>query len=213
MVALNWDLPGERFYEAGVDRGVFYPNVGSGVAWNGLISVDESVSGGEQQPIHFDGKKVFDLIQNEDFQADIEAYSAPAAFRASDGIVSIAPGLFVTQQPRITFGFSYRTKIGNDIKYDDYGYKIHLVYNATASPTTRSNKTQSSGTDITPLKWTINAVPPPSSTFKPASHLVIDSSLITSAKLTSLENLLYGTASTNPGLPTQSAVVALLSAP
>lgn len=213
MVALNWDLPGERFYETGVDRGVFYPKVGAGVAWNGLISVEEAVSGGEQQPIHFDGKKVYDLIQNEDFQADIEAYSAPTAFRAADGIVSIAPGLFATQQPRATFGFSYRTKIGNDIKFDDYGYKIHLVYNASASPTARSNKSQSDQIDVTPLKWSIYAVPPSSSTFKPAAHLVVDSSLITAAKLTSLENLLYGTSTTNPSLPTQSAVIALLSAP
>jgi hypothetical protein len=210
MVALIWDKLGERFYEAGVDRGVFYPKVGAGVAWNGLVSVTDKISGGEHAPIYLDGKKTEDLIRHEDFQAIVEAFSAPAGFLVCDGFKSIAPGLYVTQQPRVSFGFSYRTFIGNDVKQNEYSYKIHIVYNVMASPTDRTNKTLSESTELSTLKWTVDAVPPAATAWKPSAHLVIDTSLITSSKRIALENLLYGTSSTNPSLPTQSAVVALL---
>ena len=117
MVALVWDQVGDRSYETGVDRGVFYTRAGLGTVWNGLVSVTETNNGGEVKPIYLDGKKIFDFVEGEDFQMDIEAYYAPDAFRDADGIVALAPGLFATQQPRRTFGFSYRTlKASNYLK-------------------------------------------------------------------------------------------------
>lgn len=213
MVALTWNDVGERFYETGVDRGVFYPIVGSGVAWNGLISITDKVSGGEQASTYLDGKRTEILIRNEDFQGIIEAISAPAEFAVCDGYKVIAPGLFAAQQTRKLFGFSYRTLIGNDLKLNEYSYKLHLVYNLMASPTEKTNKTLSGSTEPSTLKWTVDAVPPAASTYRPSAHLVVDISLITSAKRIALENLLYGTVSTNPALPTQSALITLLTAP
>lgn len=212
MVALNWSQVGEKFYETGVDKGVFYPKTGTPAAWNGLVSVTENVSGGDSKPIYFDGRKVFDLVESEDFEADIEALSAPAEFRACDGILSVAPGLFATQQPRASFGFSYRTRVGNDLSAN-HSYKIHLVYNATASPASRNNQTLSSSVEITPLKWKINSVPPFALTYKPTSHLVINSALLTPAKLAAVETLLYGGPASTPTLPTQASLIALLTAP
>lgn len=212
MVALNWNQIGEKFYETGVDKGVFYPKTGTPAAWNGLVSVTENISGGDLKPIYLDGKKVFDFLENEDFSADVEAFSAPAGFRACDGILSVAPGLFATQQPRATFGLSYRTRVGTDIN-QDHSYKIHLVYNATASPSGRSNNTLSDTVELTPLKWSVSTVPPPSLTYKPTSHLVIDVSALTLAKRNAVETLLYGSAGSAPQLPTQASLIALLTAP
>lgn len=213
MVALVWDQTGERFYEAGVDRGVFYPLVGAGVAWNGLVSVNETVSGGDKKPIHIDGIKKYDIVENEDFQAEIEAFSAPEEFRICDGMKAIATGLYVTQQPRSTFGFSYRTLKGNDLEGNEYGYNIHLVYNATASPSTRTHKTIGEAAEAVLLKWIIDSVPVSSTTYKPSGHLMLDSTKIAAGKMTTIENSLYGTPSTNPTLLTPSAIVAILTAP
>lgn len=210
MTALIWDVVGQRFYETGVDRAVFYPRTGNGVVWNGLTAVNQLVTGGDKKDIYLDGEKQYVLVESEDFQAEIEAFSAPAEFLACDGVKTLAAGLYVTQQPRSMFGFSYRTIKGNDVKNNDYSYYLHLVYNALASPTTRRYSSVSDSITPTPLSWTIDTVPPDSTTYKSSAHLQVDVSLITTAKKTALENLLYGTSSTNPGLPTQSAVITLL---
>lgn len=210
MAILTWGDADQKFYEAGVDRGVFYPNAGNGVAWNGLISVSENSSGGSVKSSYLDGKKYIDIVEGEDFKADIEAFSAPSQFLLCDGIKAIANGLFVTQQPRTTFGFSYRT---NKINGTASGYKIHLVYNATAAPSQRDNVTLSDSVDPSRLKWTIETVPPVSAIYKPSAHMVVDSFLADPDKLSDLEDILYGTAITNPRLPTQTEIYALFTAP
>lgn len=211
MVALNWNQPGQKFYEAGVDRGVLYPLMGLPVVWNGLVSVNEVKVGGEQKPVYMDGVKIFDIIQNEDFQADVTAFSSPVSFQPLDGIVSIAPGLFATQQPRSTFNFCYRTRIGNDLKREEFGYKIHFVYNVTASPTTRENQSLSDSTNVNPLTWSFHTVPPKSLIYKPTSHLVVDVSALTPTRKTNLENYIYGTSTNNPTFPTQATLIALIT--
>lgn len=211
MAILAWDQVGVRFFETGIDKGVFYPKTGSGVAWNGLISVNEKTSGGELNSFYFDGKKLIDLFGSEDFEAEIEAFSAPPEFLLCAGWKTLANGLSVTQQPRTSFGFSYRTLKGNDVKGSDYGYKIHIVYNAKASPSGIENKTLSDRAEPASLSWTIDTVPPTSTTYKPSAHLVVDSTLANPTKLTTLENLLYGTSGVNAALPTQAVVISTLT--
>lgn len=211
MTRLVWNQAGEKFYETGVDRGVLYPSTRPGVAWAGLISVDEGVSGGGVEAYHFDGIKYLDVVSSEDFEATIDAFSAPPEFYECDGSWSLAPGLFATHQRRSTFGLAYRTRIGNDIDGTEHGYKLHLVYNATAAPASRSNKSINDSPDPESRQWTMHTVPSPASTYKPTAHIIINSKLVASSKLTSLENLLYGTTSANPSLPTQAAIIALLA--
>ena len=142
---LVWDQAGEKFYETGVDRGVLYPmvdgNYGEGEAWNGLMSVDEQPSGAEPTPLYANNKKYLELMSVEEFGMTIGAYTFPKGFRACLGVKELAPGAYVTQQERSPFGMTYRTLIGNDTKKNAYGYKIHLVYGATAKPAEKSNKT------------------------------------------------------------------------
>lgn len=211
MSRLLWGQSGTRFYETGVDRGVLYTRGASGVAWNGLVSVTENTSGGESNPYYFDGNKYLDFISSEDFQATIEAYSAPTEFAACNGSRLLAVGLMATQQPRDTFGLSYRTLIGSDLNDPTEAYKLHLVYNATASPSGRTNKTLSDSPDPETLQWTIDTVPVASTTFKPTAHFIIDSRITPSAKLAVLEDLLYGTTLVVPALPTQATVISTLS--
>lgn len=210
MSRVEWNLPGERFFEAGVDRGVLYPRVGPGVPWNGLISVSESTSGGDLESLYFDGVKYRDIIASEDFSAQVEAYSAPPEFAAADGMKMLSPGLFVTQQPRRSFGMCYRTLIGNDLVGAEYGYKLHIVYNCTAAPSGRSNQTIAAQVAPTSRSWSISTVPPPATIFKPTAHIVLDSTLIDPFAMEQVEAALYGHDSGDAYLPTVSQIIAIL---
>lgn len=156
---LEWDKQGERYFESAVDHGVLYLPNQAGVPWNGLVSVEESVSGGDVEELFFDGLKYLDWVGNEDFQATLQAYSRPKEFAVCEGVATLAPGLRATRQARQPFGLAYRTKIGNDTEGVDHGYRIHLVYNVTASPTTRSYQTISNSPEPTNLQWELNTAP------------------------------------------------------
>lgn len=211
MAKLEWHKDGERLFESGLDRGVLYPRQTTGVAWNGLISVDEKTSGGEIEPLYYDGVKYYDFVSAEDFEAELTAFSAPAEFSGCDGTKMLSPGLYASQQPRYPFGLSYRTGLGNDLLGTSYGYKLHLVYNATASPTGSNYSSAEKNSSVNQKTWGLTTVPPAASTYKPTAHFVIDSTKTAPAKLEALEALLYGTSSQPAMLPEQSVVISTLS--
>lgn len=212
MSALIWNKPEDKTYESGLDRGVFFTEANVGYAWNGLISVDQNVSGGEVSQYYFDGRKYLDFVYSEDFQASLSAFSTPKLFAECEGIRELAPGMYVPHQRRKTFGLSYRTGVGNEIEGDDYGYKIHLVWKATASPSGKSYQTRSDSVEIGNQSWTIDTVPPDSTLFKPTAHLEFSTLTAPAAKIQTLEGWIYGTSNSNPRLPTQAEVIALFQA-
>lgn len=212
MSRLVWGLSGVRFFETGVDRGVLYPKTGDGVVWNGLISVTENPSGGQPRPYYFDGYKYLNVAEAEEFSAGIEAFSAPLEFSKCEGSVQVRNGLFAGQQTRETFGFSYRTMIGNDTDGTDHGYKIHLVYNALASATSRTNTSVGKTVDPIRFSWTISTAPVIVPGFKYSAHLAIDSRRTPFAKLVQIENILYGTSFTEPRLPSVEEIMTIFAA-
>lgn len=201
MARVSWSDVGQRFYEAGTDRGVLYLDGQDGVPWNGLIGINESPSGGEPRPYYLDGFKYLNIAAAEEFSATIRGYSSPREFDACDGTTPIHYGLFATQQPRKQFGLSYRTLVGNDVDALSLGYKIHIVYNALASPASRSY--QSLGSSVSPVAfdWKITTVPPDLPGIRPTAHFVIDSRITPPRLLEKIEDILYGTASSEPRLP------------
>lgn len=201
MARLRWGAPGERVYEAGVDYGVLYIDEADGVAWNGLVSVSESPSGGDTTPYYYDGIKYLTTVANEEFQATLEAYTYPDEFAECDGTSAIVNGLYVTQQERKSFGLAYRTKIGNDTEGIDYGYKIHLVYNVIAEPSNRDNNSMTESIEPFNFSWQLSTTPQLLDGYRPASHFIIDSRETPEFVLQTLENLLYGTEVTAPRLP------------
>lgn len=211
MTRLGWSLASERVFEAGVDQGVLYlPNV-PGVPWNGLVSIAEAPTGADITPLYVDGVKYLDQIGMEEYAATIEAFTYPEEFAQCEGISSVSNGLFVAHQQRKTFGLSYRTLIGNDIDSVDHAYKIHLIYNATASPTERSNTSMTDSIDPFNFSWAIVAKPPVYAGYKPSSHLIIDSSKVPIDLLSSVENILYGEIGSDPRLPSVSELVYLFT--
>lgn len=196
MAMLVWDKTGDHFYETGIDRGVLYVQESgaypTGVAWNGLISVSESPSGAEANAVYADNIKYLSLMSAEEFGATIEAYTYPDEFMECDGSATLVTGVTVGQQSRKTFGMCYRTKLGNDVDLDEHGYKIHIIYGATASPSEKGYQTISDSPEAITFSWEVSTVPVNVTGMKPTASLVIDSTKADATKLQALEKILYG---------------------
>ena len=211
MSRLTWGAIGERFYEMGVDHGVLYLANQIGVAWTGLTSVEEAPSGGEPKPYYIDGIKFLNIAAAEEFEATLNALFSPPEFAVCDGISAVQNGLFATQQPRVSFGLSYRTRLGNDVDGADHAYKIHLVYNALAAPSDRPNKTLGDSVDPTIFSWGITTLPPSVTGLKPTAHFVIDSRSTDPIKLSNVEDILYGSDVVSASLPTPDELIAIFA--
>lgn len=207
MSRLVWNSTSEKLYEVGVDRGVFYPPFDVGVAWNGLISITETQENAGVNSFYLEGIKYLEVANNEDFSGSIEAFASPQGFSKFDGIRAVGNSLFITQQPRTSFGLSYRTKVGNDTVGEDYSYKIHLVYNILALAGDKSYKTLTDSSETLVLNWSFTTTPEPIAGLKPSAHLI---ALPTKpAFISALEDILYGTVSTKPRLPTPAELIEL----
>ena len=208
MARLTWDGTGEKIYSLGVQNGVLY-RLNKGVydkaeAWNGLTSVTESPSGADEQKFYADNILYGSLRGAEDFGGTIECYTYPDSFAECNGELELVPGVKANQQPRKPFGLSYRTELGNDEDGMSYGYEIHLVYNATVSPSELQYQTINDSPEAGTMSNTFG---------KPMSHMVINSTKVDAEKLKKFEDVLYGTdgasdAGTSAKLPLPDEVVA-----
>lgn len=207
MAKLVWAQSGERTFELGVDRGVFFPQNDKGVPWNGLVNVSESPDGGEATPYYIDGIKFLNVPSPEDFAGSIEALSYPREFIPYDGMGVIASGLFIDQQPRRSFGFAYRTKIGNDTVGENFRYKIHLVYNVLVTPSEKAYDTIKDSVDPVVFNWDFTTTPMVVPDRRPSAHMVIES--LHEEFVTAIEDLIYGTTTVDPALPSPTEVVNL----
>ena len=216
MPRLTWDDLGKRFYETGVKNGVLYPQEGGaypkGVAWNGLTAVTESPSGAEPTPLYADDIKYLELTSNEEFGCTIEAYTYPDEFKACNGEATLAEGVTIGQQTRVPFGFCYKTVLGNDEKKNDYGYKLHLVYGATASVSEKAFQTINDSPEAITFSWEVTTTPVAVKGFKPTAILTIDSTTIAPEKLTALEDILYGKDEAEARLPLPDEIAELVKA-
>ena len=214
MSKIVWDKIGERFYETGVDHGVLYPmtngTYGAGVPWNGLTAVTESPSGAEASPVYADNIKYLNMMSAEEFGATIEAYTYPDEFGECNGESNIAAGVSIGQQTRKLFGLSYRTKLGNDTEGSDYGYKLHLVYNALAGVSEKGYTTVNDSPEAMTLSWEISTTPVDVPGFKPTACVTIDSTKANAEKMAALEAILYGTDEAEPRLPLPEELIEIM---
>lgn len=212
---IEWDQVGERFYETGVEKGVLYSfkegKYQNGVPWNGLTAVTESPSGAEPTALYADDIKYLNLMSNEDFAATIEAYTYPKEFEECDGSKEIAPGVTIGQQKRKTFGFSYVTKIGNDVDGSDHGYKLHLVYGCLASPSEKGHSTVNESPEAMTFSWSVSTTPVVVPGFKPTATVTIDSTTVKVDELSELEAILYGSTDAEPRMPLPAELITIFT--
>ena len=217
MSKLIWDEDAKRTYETGVSKGVLYPiqddgKYSLGVVWNGLTAVTESPSGAEATPMYADDIKYLNLISAEEFGATVEAYTYPDEFEACDGSAELGAGVVIGQQSRKVFGLCYRTVKGNDVKNNDYGYKIHLVYGCKAKPAQKNYQTINDSPEAITFSWEVSTTPVEVEGFKPTATVTIDSTKVTAEKLKSIEDALYGTESVEPKLLLPDEIMAIVKA-
>lgn len=216
MSKLVWDETGKRTYETGVDHGVLYPQSGGkypkGVAWNGLTSVSESPSGAEDNPLYADNMKYLNIKSAEELGLTIECYTYPDEWAECDGSADLVEGVSLGQQKRNTFGFSYRTKVGNDTEGEDHGYKIHMIYGCSASPSEKSYQTINDSPDAISFSYEVTTTPIPVEGFKPVACITVDSTKIEPDLLAKLEKILYGDEETEARLPLPDELKTLFQA-
>lgn len=231
MSRITWDEIGSRFFETGVDHGVLYPQKNNaypkGVAWSGLTSVTASPSGAEESAYYADNIKYLGIRGAETFGATIECYYYPDEWAECNGLKEVTPGVTFGQQSRNSFAFSYRTLVGNDTDGIDHGYKINLIYGATASVSDKQTSSVNESVEPATFSYTVTTTPIPvtakdedGKTLKPVSQLIIDSTKVDKDKLAALEDILYGKDPTteggsdgvDPRLPMPDEVLALIAA-
>ena len=216
MSKIVWDEIGERFFETGVKMGVLYPQDSTGkypkgVAWNGLTAVNESPSGADATDLYADDDVYATLRAKEKFGATIEAYTYPDEFAACDGSAELAQGITIGQQARKAFGLCYRTAVGNDVDGADHGYKLHLVYGATASPAQKAYSTINESPEAMTLSWEFTTTPVKVTGHKPTALLVIDSRNVDPGVMTKIEKVLYGDDAKEASLPSPDEILALIN--
>lgn len=216
MSKLVWDQSGKRLYETGVDHGVLYPIqtdgvYSKGVAWNGLTAVTESPSGADVNDIYADNMKYLGLVGAEKFGATVEAYTYPDEFAECDGSVELVKGATIGQQNRKVFGMVYRTVIGNDVDGNEHGYKLHLIYGATAAPSEKAYNTINEDPEAITFSWELSTTPVNVTGHKPTASLTIDSTKADPTKLAELEKILFGDTETEPRLPLPDEIAQLLN--
>lgn len=207
MSRIVWDQVGERLYETGTRMGVLYlqdenGKYTDGVGWNGLTGVTESPSGAENTALYANDSKYLNLRSKEEFGGTIEAYTYPKEFKKCDGFAQIAEGVSFGQQPRATFAMCYRTILGNDVKNEAYGYKLHIFYGATVSPSERGYTSTNDSPNAITFSWPFTTTPVDVPGGQPSSFIEIDSTTIDAEKLAQLEDILYGkngTGESDPG--------------
>lgn len=216
MAKLVWDETGKRFYETGVKNGVLYPQDAAGaypkgVAWNGLTAVTQSPSGAEATPLYADDMKYLNLYSAEEFGATVEAYTYPDEFAECDGSAELTTGVMIGQQPRKAFGLVYKTIIGNDVKNNKYGYKLHLIYGAMASPSEKAYATINDSPEAITFSWEITTTPVSVAGFEPTAYIEIDSTKADPTKLAQLEEKLFGSETLEATLPLPNEIATLMT--
>lgn len=223
MPRITWDKVGERNFETGVDHGVLYPQKDSayphGTAWSGLTSVAENPSGAENNPFYADNIKYLNIQGAEDFGATIECYTFPEEWAACNGQVEAAPGVMLGQQTRNTFGFCYRTIVGNDTEGLKHGYKLHLIYGGSATPSSVTYGTVNESPEPNTFSFEISTTAVPVSgtdsegrEYNAVASMTIDSRKTDPEKMKELEDILYGTETEDARLPLPDEVLQIMAA-
>lgn len=208
MVKLIWDEVGTRTYETGVEKGVLFlqdktGEYNNGIAWSGLSAVPQSPDGADETPIYADNIKYLSLMSQENFKGAIEAYTYPEEWEECDGSRQVAPGIHVGQQTRKPFGLAYITTVGNDVEYEDYGQKLHLIYGAKVAPSERRYETINDTPDAINFVWDFTTTPQQveAEGVRPTAHVVVDSTKVDEEVWDEIIETVHGTEEKEPELP------------
>lgn len=217
MSKMTWHDAGTREIQAGVSEVALFVvgadgTYNTGEPWNGVTAINENPSGADVTDLYADDINYASLRAAEKFGFGIEAFTYPEAWGECDGSKEVAKGVYVSQQPRKAFGLVYKSKIGDEQHPGlDKGYKLHIIYNSTASPSSRSYTTINENPDALTFSWDANSTPVEVTGQKPTCEIVIDSTKANPTKLTTLLGMIYGGDNSDPTLPNPDTVISTMS--
>lgn len=169
--------------------------------WNGVTDISENTEGGEANNIYADDMKYLVLVSAENWKVSIQAYTYPNEFSECLGNLELVPGLYMSHQTRKHFGLCYKTIEGNDVRGNDYGYKLHIVYDVLASPSDLGYQTISDSPEANEMSWDLSAGTISISGHKPTPEIILNyramGKLGLGNILHKIEDILYGTEETN----------------
>lgn len=220
MPKIVWDKIGEHYYETGARHGVLYhvAETGSGydtgIAWNGLTSVNITPDGGDPNPVYADDLKYLDLYGAVSINGTINTYVFPEEFAECAGFAQAAPGLSLASQPRKRFGFVFQSRIGNDTKMNKFAYKDHMVFNAMATPPEFTYNTINDSPEAEEMSFEFNTTSVEvGGDYDPMAYMYTESHKADATKLATLETKLFGGASADDlaVLPSPAQVIAIFA--
>lgn len=215
MSKMVWDQISERRYETGVEQVALFPQESGaypkGVAWNGITALNLTPSGAEPTALYANNRKYLTLMSVEELGGTIEAYTYPDEWAPCDGSAEAAPGVYISQQARQSFGLAAKTLIGNDTEMNKHGYKLHLIYGGLASPTEQAHATVNDSPEAATLSWEFDTTPVTVDGYESTSYICIDSTKVDAAKLAALEAIIYGSDDVEPRLPLPDEVITMMS--
>lgn len=218
MAKMTWHGTGEREIEAGVSEVALFPigNSGyeTGVAWNGVTAINENPSGADVTDLYADNIKYASMRSADKFGFTIEAFTYPDEWAECDGSKEAKDGVFLGQQGRKAFGLVYKSQIGDETHPNmDKGYKLHIIYNSTASPSSRGYTTINENPDAISFSWEANSTPVSVTGYKSTCEITIDSTKANATKLTALLEKIYGSDNSDPTLPDPDTVLSDMTPP
>lgn len=207
MAKLVFDAPKDRQYENGVDHVVLYTLNASkwtGVAWNGVTSIDCSPEGGETQALWADNIKYANMRGAVSYAGTLNCYHFPKEFDACLGNVEIVKdsGVYAHEQEGDPFRLVYRTAL-NDAERGRYGYRYHIVYGLTCDPADFTYDTTDDSPDAAEFGFDLSGTPiTHTASGKTACEFTFDyDETKTNTKLDALLDTLYGSSSKEAECP------------
>lgn len=214
MSKMVWDQTGERRYETGIEQVALYKQAAgaypAGVPWNGVTALNLTPSGAEPTPLYANNRKYLTLMSVEELGGTIEAFTYPDEWAECDGSAMAAPGVYIGQQARKTFGLVGKTLVGNDTEMNKYGYKLHIIYGGLASPSEQSNATINDTPEAKTMSWEFSTTPVAVTGYESTSYICIDSTAVDAEKLKALEAILYGSEEAEPRLPLPDEILSII---
>jgi hypothetical protein len=211
---LTWNVSANKLYELGIDRGVVYLKTAGayplGFEWEGLVNLTEKPGGAEITDLYANNVKYSQLQAVETFEGSIEAFTYPDVFLQCDGTLAEVTGssqVLLGQQPRVGFGLSYRTWLGNDADGQTNDYKIHLIYGCLAKPSEVARATINDSPEALNFSWEFQTTPVAATGYNAVSKITIIASELTATDLTAIEEALYGDGVDDPYLPLPDVLI------
>lgn len=166
MAKLAWDQMAEKFFEGGCSKGVCFTDYDTtsktytvGEAWNGVSGFTDNPSGADEQASYADNIKYISMRGAENYGGTIKCFWYPDNFRKCLGKKTVTGGVTVSQQGRESFGFAVTTQVGNDTEGTEAGETLHLVWNATTSPSSKDYSSLNESPSASELSFEFAANP------------------------------------------------------